>query len=162
MYDPSETVTVKVTVTIRPITVPQVVGMRVENATTAMAKRHIKVTLLKVPSTKVDGLVLAQRIRAGEDVAPGSTVRLKVVHPHLCGTPPNKWCFSVYGSGGLIYDPPRDICDYGFGINCIASFWESTNGYVIQCINGEFSHSGGVQGSCSGDNRGNWRPLYRP
>ena len=33
--------------------------------------------------------------------------------------------------------------------DCIPSFWDSTNGYVVQCVDGTFSHSGGRQGVCS-------------
>ena len=80
-----------------------------------------------------------------------------IVSPHVCGSPLNPWCFTVVGSGSVIYNPPSDLCSW---INFISSFWSYTNGYVIQCANGEFSHSGGVQGSCS-SNGGNWRPLYR-
>jgi hypothetical protein len=58
--------------------------------------------------------------------------------------------------GSVIYNPPGTLCNF---FNCISSFWSYTNGYVEQCANGEFSHSGGVQGSCS-QQGGNWRPLY--
>jgi hypothetical protein len=55
-----------------------------------------------------------------------------------------------------IYNPPGTLCTF---LDCISSFWSSTNGYVIECADGEFSHSGGVSGSCS-SHGGNWRPLY--
>jgi hypothetical protein len=32
--------------------------------------------------------------------------------------------------------------------DCISNF-DNGNGYVIQCADGTYSHSGGIQGSCS-------------
>jgi hypothetical protein len=45
------------------------------------------------------------------------------------------------------------------GFDCIASFWTSTNGYVVQCGDQTFSHSGGRQGVCS-RHGGYYRTLY--
>ncbi|HEV3231040.1 MAG TPA: hypothetical protein VG245_02170 [Candidatus Dormibacteraeota bacterium] len=59
-------------------------------------------------------------------------------------------------SGSTISAPPADICNY---LSCIPNFWKSTNGYVEQCVDGMFSHSGGRSGSCS-SHGGNQRPLY--
>jgi hypothetical protein len=54
----------------------------------------------------------------------------------------------------------HDTCDY---FSCIPSFWQNTNGYVEECQDGEFSHSGGRSGSCSCSyHGGTWRPLYAP
>lgn len=74
---------------------------------------------------------------------------------NLCGAPPNPWGYNFCG-GGLIYAPDPSFCSY---FHCIPSFWQSTNGYVDQCNDGTFSHSGGRSGACSyhgGENR----PLY--
>jgi hypothetical protein len=68
----------------------------------------------------------------------------------------NPWGFN-FTPGLLIYSPPSDFCSY---FDCIASFWDNTRGYVMQCQNGMFSHSGGRSGSCSWHG-GNRRPLYR-
>jgi hypothetical protein len=95
---------------------------------------------------------------ADQALDPGKRIKIVVVSPHVCGSPLNPWCFSVLGGGSLIYRPPNDFCLY---FNCISSFSIYDNGYVIQCADGEFSHSGGVQGSCS-YHGGNWRPLYAP
>jgi hypothetical protein len=43
--------------------------------------------------------------------------------------------------------------------DCIPSFWDSTNGFVMQCSDGLYSHSGGRSGSCS-HHGGNRRALY--
>ncbi|MBV9709497.1 MAG: hypothetical protein JO011_01135 [Ktedonobacteraceae bacterium] len=67
----------------------------------------------------------------------------------------NPWGYN-FQSGNLIYDPPANFCDY---FNCIASFWKHTNGYVDECIDGTYSHSGGVSGACSWHG-GEMRPLY--
>jgi hypothetical protein len=72
-----------------------------------------------------------------------------------CASPCNPWGYN-FKPGNLIYSPPGAFCDY---FNCIPSFWKSTNGYVEECSDATFSHSGGVQGSCS-YHGGNWRPLY--
>jgi hypothetical protein len=74
---------------------------------------------------------------------------------NLCGAPSNPWHYNFCG-GSLIYSPPSSFCYY---FPCIASFWKSTNGYVDQCMDGTFSHSGGVQGACS-HHGGERRPLY--
>jgi len=42
-----------------------------------------------------------------------------------------------------INDPPREFCSY---FDCIASFWDSRKGFVVQCTDGTFSHSGGRRG----------------
>lgn len=77
--------------------------------------------------------------------------------PNTCGAPANPWGYNFCG-GKLIYSPPSNFCAY---FNCIPSFWKSTNGYVDQCKDGTYSHSGGVQGACS-YHGGELRPLYSP
>lgn len=74
----------------------------------------------------------------------------------LCGAPSNPWGYN-FCSGGLIYAPQSNFCDY---FDCIPSFWESTKGYVDQCVDGTYSHSGGVSGACSYHD-GEKRPLYQ-
>jgi len=76
---------------------------------------------------------------------------------NTCGAPANPWGYNFCG-GNLIYSPPSNFCSY---FNCIASFWKSTNGYVDQCKDGTYSHSGGRQGACS-SHSGELRPLYSP
>jgi hypothetical protein len=68
----------------------------------------------------------------------------------------NPWGYN-FTPGRLIYSAPDDFCSY---FDCIASFWNSTNGYVAQCSDGMFSHSGGRPGACSWHG-GTRRPLYR-
>ena len=75
---------------------------------------------------------------------------------NLCGAPSNPWGYNFCG-GGLIDSPDPSFCDY---FNCIPSFWQSTNGYVVQCVDGTFSHSGGRSGACS-YHSGEGRPLYQ-
>lgn len=67
----------------------------------------------------------------------------------------NPWGYD-FVSGNLIYNPPSNFCAY---FNCIASFWKSTNGYVDECNDTTYSHSGGVSGACS-RHGGEMRPLY--
>ena len=74
-----------------------------------------------------------------------------------CGAPANPWGYNYCG-GNRIYSPPSNLCSY---FSCIPSFWNQTNGYVVQCRDGLLSHSGGVRGSCS-SHQGESRPLYGP
>lgn len=73
-----------------------------------------------------------------------------------CGAPANPWGYNFCGRGSFIRNPKAAFCDY---FDCIASFWESTNGYVMRCDDGMYSHSGGRSGSCS-HHDGNDRPLF--
>jgi hypothetical protein len=68
----------------------------------------------------------------------------------------NPWGFN-FTPGSRIYNAPGEFCSY---FNCIPSFWDSTNGYVAQCYDGMFSHSGGRPGGCSWHG-GVRRALYR-
>jgi hypothetical protein len=49
------------------------------------------------------------------------------------------------------------FCRY---FRCIPNFWKSTNGYVVECKDGTYSHSGGRRGACS-YHRGVWRALLK-
>ena len=75
-----------------------------------------------------------------------------------CGAPANPWGYNFCGGGKYIYGPPSTFCSY---FSCIPSFWKSTNGYVEQCADGMYSHSGGRSGSCS-YHGGNNQPLFGP
>jgi hypothetical protein len=83
------------------------------------------------------------------------TARPTAPPPNLCGAPPNPWNYNFCG-GGTISSPPSNFCSY---FNCIPSFWQSTKGYVEECQDGTYSHSGGRSGSCS-SHGGNLRALY--
>jgi hypothetical protein len=144
-------------VVVVPSPVPNITGLSVRAAKRKLRHVFLRPVIRDKTSTLPKNTVIGQGIAAGKTVAGGTNVRVVVVTPHVCGNPLNAYCFSVTAGGSLIYDPPADLCTY---LNCTSSFWSSTNGYVIQCADGEFSHSGGVQGSCS-SNGGNWRPLYR-
>ena len=68
----------------------------------------------------------------------------------------NPWGYD-FRSGDRISDPPSNFCDY---FTCVAGFWASADGFVVQCRDGAFSHTGGRKDAC-GDNRGIRRTLYR-
>lgn len=72
-----------------------------------------------------------------------------------CGAPTNPWGYTFCG-GSVIASPPANFCSV---FACIPSFWNQVNGYVMQCRDGLFSHSGGVRGSCS-SHGGNNRALF--
>jgi outer membrane biosynthesis protein TonB len=88
---------------------------------------------------------------------PRPTARPTSAPVNLCGAPPNPWNYN-FCSGGTISSPPSNLCNY---FNCITSFWKSTNGYVEECNDGMYSHSGGVSGACS-YHGGELRPLLGP
>jgi hypothetical protein len=67
----------------------------------------------------------------------------------------NPWGYD-FSRGKVITNPPAAFCNY---FPCIPSFWTSTNGYVVQCQDQTFSHSGGRQGVCS-HHGGYYRTLY--
>ena len=71
-----------------------------------------------------------------------------------CGAPPNPWGYNFCG-GTPVYGAPSSFCDY---FDCIASFWVNTKGYVTECEDGTYSHSGGREGVCS-YHGGELRPL---
>jgi hypothetical protein len=70
----------------------------------------------------------------------------------------NPWDYTLVNTGHILYQPNAAVCDY---LTCIASFWDHTNGYVDECQDGEFSHSGGIQGACS-HHGGENQPVYQP
>jgi hypothetical protein len=74
--------------------------------------------------------------------------------PNTCGAPANPWGYN-FCAGNVIYSPPSTFCNY---FNCIPSFWTYTNGYVEECADATYSHSGGRSGSCS-HHGGNLRAL---
>jgi hypothetical protein len=149
---------IQVVVSVFP-RVPSLSGLSLAEARARLSSLSLRLgPVRKVASTEDKGVVLRQGVKPQKRVPAGTHVRVVIVSPHVCGSPLNPWCFSVASGGSLIYSPPSDLCSW---IDCIPSFWDSTNGYVIQCADGEFSHSGGVSGSCS-SHGGNWRPLNRP
>ena len=106
-------------------------------------------------STLPPGTVLDQRPDGGMRVDPSRTVTL-IVATIPPGVFHNPWGFEFTGSR-LVYRPPGDFCSY---FACITSFW-SGRGYVVQCVDGWFSRSGGISGACS-YHGGESRPLYAP
>jgi hypothetical protein len=76
--------------------------------------------------------------------------------PVATGVNGNPWGYN-FDCCNFIYSPPTNFCSY---FSCISSFWNG-NGYVMQCQDGTFSKSGGIQGSCS-RHGGNQRALLAP
>jgi DNA-binding response OmpR family regulator len=80
--------------------------------------------------------------------------------PQLQPTPPvgvngNPWGYD-FNPGKLIYNPPANFCTY---FNCVRNFWDSTSGYVNECKDETYSHSGGTATNCL-KHGGEMRPLY--
>src|SRR5438094_8572254 len=76
--------------------------------------------------------------------------------PKPVGVYGNPWGYD-FSAGSVIRNPPAEFCSY---FPCIPTFWSSTNGYVVQCADGDFSHSGGRSGVCS-HHHGYARTLFR-
>ena len=74
--------------------------------------------------------------------------------PTPCNNPCNPWGYS-FSLGSYIYSPSGAFCSY---FTCINNFWNG-RGYVVECQDGEYSKSGGIQGACS-YHGGVLRPLY--
>jgi hypothetical protein len=75
----------------------------------------------------------------------------------LCGAPSNPWGYNFCSRGGLIYRPPSNFCSYF--TPCVSTFWTAPSGYVVQCVDRKWSHSGGVADACTTDG-GVSRNLY--
>lgn len=67
--------------------------------------------------------------------------------PATTGVYGNPWGYD-FNPGSKIYNPNSGFCSY---FSCVTTFWKDTSGYVIECGNGDFSHSGGISGACSRD-----------
>lgn len=50
--------------------------------------------------------------------------------------------------GGQAQTPPTDTAAFCDTHSCVANF-DNGNGYIVQCADGMWSHSGGLQGACS-------------
>jgi hypothetical protein len=61
----------------------------------------------------------------------------------------NPWGYNFTIRGGKkITKPAKQFCSY---FHCVSDFWKATKGYVVECKNGKYSHSGGIHGVCSRD-----------
>jgi hypothetical protein len=123
-------------------------------------------TLLPTPTTTVAPTPVATPIPTVVPTPPPTavptapptavpTARPTAPPPNICGAPSNPWNYNFCG-GGTISSPSSNFCNY---FHCIPSFWQSTNGYVEECQDSTYSHSGGRSGSCS-SHGGNLRALY--
>jgi hypothetical protein len=71
----------------------------------------------------------------------------------------NPYGYDFDDTGNRIYDEePPDFCDY---FKCASDFWTNIplGGYVVECQDGQFSHTGGTKYACAGHN-GVKRVLY--
>lgn len=84
---------------------------------------------------------------------------------HQCASasnfPSQAHCYTFVNTRKLINSPASGFCITSTsGFACIPSFSHQTGGYVVQCNDGLFSHSGGRQGACS-YHKGERRILYQ-
>ena len=66
-----------------------------------------------------------------------------------CGMPANPYGYTLCTNAGTqtVSSPPTAFCSLS-GVTCIGDF-ATASGYLVQCTDGTFSLSGGVQGACS-------------
>jgi hypothetical protein len=145
-----------------PVKVPKLVGLSLAEAKERLRARGLDWDIKrKVSKTKAPRTVLAQSPIPRWRVPRGTIVFLTVAKapPEKPRYPPvndNPWGYNWYCCN-YITNPPSAFCSY---FSCIGNFWNG-RGYVIQCEDGMFSKSGGIQGSCS-YHGGNYRALLDP
>ncbi len=93
----------------------------------------------------------AQPVQTTPAAPPAPPARLVAA---TCGAPANPDGYNFCGRGGLIYTFPSDFCDY---FDCIANYPNGT-GYIDECSDQTYSHSGGRPGACS-HHGGELRPV---
>lgn len=74
----------------------------------------------------------------------------------LCGAPANAYGFTFCATGARVYAPATEAC---LVFSCIDNFSEG-RGYLVMCVDGKVSMSGGLQGACSYHN-GELREIHR-
>jgi hypothetical protein len=73
-----------------------------------------------------------------------------------CGAPANPYGYTFCDVGSHVTNPPTDICTYFK--SCIENFWNG-RGYMVECNDGTYSMSGGIEDACSDHGRVE-RPVY--
>lgn len=71
--------------------------------------------------------------------------------------PANPWGYNYEPEAGhYIYDAPVNFCRY---FKCLQPFGSSNDGFVVECNDGSYSHSGGNPDACHYD-KGVYRALF--
>lgn len=73
----------------------------------------------------------------------------------LCGAPANPYGYNFCERGHLIYDYASGTCSY---FHCI-DYFDEGRGYMVQCNDGQYSMSGGIEDACS-YHEGVSQPVY--
>jgi hypothetical protein len=129
-------------------------GRGIDTLITTQSSGPIVVATRRPPETTTTG---PTHVPAATNVLPAPTpvptavptdAPAPTTPPVTLGVNGNPWGYD-FTMGNLIYSPPADFCEQYF--SCVSTFWKDTNGYVAQCVNGVFTHSGGVRGACSRD-----------
>jgi hypothetical protein len=85
---------------------------------------------------------------SGQEITGASVSQVQPAGGGLCGAPQNPYGYNLCGNGNRIDNPPQDICNY---FDCIDNFWNG-NGYMVECNDGTYSMSGGIEDVCSDHN----------
>lgn len=131
-------------------------------SSTAYALAHPNPTATDVPTATAASTDTPLPTATMTTVPPTNTPLPRPTNTPLPPPPPtpcpgvncNPWGYN-FTPGNLIHNPPSAFCAY---FNCISNFWNGS-GYVVECVDGMYSKSGGLSGACS-RHGGEWRPLY--
>lgn len=133
-----------------------------EQSGTGNAKIGLRASFLLVVTLLAVGVSLFGLPSQPLPLVSAATVTTSVASSPVIVTKPkcqavnkNPWCYN-FVRGSLIYRPKNAFCSY---FHCVSDFWKAVRGYVVECGNGEYSHSGGIRGVCSRDKKV-WRTLY--
>lgn len=134
----------------------QVTSVSLQTATPTHASLHVTATPRPTPTAKPTPTptptpvpptptpASVQQVQPPPPPAPTSPPA-----PSCNGTIVDGTCYNTDPNGGsIVYNPAPDFCAY---FSCVSTFWTDTSGFVAECANGKYTHSGGVSGACSRD-----------
>jgi hypothetical protein len=123
------------------------------------------VSFTRLTSTTAENTINSYPPPGTNDASVGTGSHTNTQFYHNTATPTKGVYGNPYGydfnptNGNEIYDEePPDFCDY---FKCASDFWTNIplGGYVVECQDGQFSHTGGTKYACSGHD-GVKRILY--
>ncbi|WP_440100443.1 hypothetical protein [Streptosporangium sp. H16] len=154
----------RVTVTVRPttpavtttITVTETVTTTVTTTATATVTATATATVTATATATVTATPMPTLTRVPPSVPPSPPPPPLSPPPSvtptgpLCGAPPNAYGFTFCPAGTKVYPPADGACQV---FTCIENF-PNGRGYLVMCVDGKVSMSGGLQGVCS--SHGGW------
>ncbi|WP_440068034.1 hypothetical protein [Streptosporangium sp. OZ121] len=147
----------RVTVTVRPTTPAVTTTITVTETVTTTVTTTATATVTATATATVTATVTATPVPPALTPTPSPplppsispTPSVTSTGP-LCGAPPNPYGFTFCPAGTKVYPPADGACQV---FTCIENF-PNGRGYLVMCVDGEVSMSGGLQGVCS--SHGGW------